>query len=184
MRAPTLVMHARGDARVPFDEGRVIAAGIPNAQFLALESNNHVLMENEPAWPRFQAMVREFLGSGPALPATARPGTSPAARFGADAATRLGGSTTLRTGARATAERGGAPHVRPGSAFAELTARELEIVTQVALGSTNAQIAAHLSISEKTVRNHLTAIFAKLEVSSRAQAIVLAREQGLLGAGR
>lgn len=63
VRAPTLVMHSRGDARVPFDEGRKLAAMIPGARFVPLESRNHVLLENEASWPVFMAEVRDFLGS-------------------------------------------------------------------------------------------------------------------------
>jgi pimeloyl-ACP methyl ester carboxylesterase/DNA-binding CsgD family transcriptional regulator len=65
-----------------------------------------------------------------------------------------------------------------GPAFASLTARERELVELIAQGRDNAQIAAVLGRSEKTVRNHITSIFAKLEVENRAQAIVLAREAG------
>jgi pimeloyl-ACP methyl ester carboxylesterase len=60
--APTLVIHAREDALAPFDGGRKIAAMIPGARFVPLESANHLLLENEPAWPRFLAEVRSFLG--------------------------------------------------------------------------------------------------------------------------
>ena len=49
VRVPTLVMHARHDARVPFESGRRLAAGIPGARFVPLESENHVLIEGEPA---------------------------------------------------------------------------------------------------------------------------------------
>lgn len=58
---PVLVMHARGDARVPFEEGRLLAGLIPRARFVPLESDNHVLLDTEPAWPRFLAELREFL---------------------------------------------------------------------------------------------------------------------------
>ena len=64
-----------------------------------------------------------------------------------------------------------------------LTTRERAILARVAVGESNAQIAARLSISEKTVRNHLTTIFDKLNVTSRAQAIVFARDRGLHGPG-
>lgn len=63
--------------------------------------------------------------------------------------------------------------------FAALTKREKEILTLVATGLNNANIADQLFISEKTVRNHLTNIFSKLDVSSRAQAIVYAKDIGL-----
>ena len=59
---PTLVLHAREDAVVPFEEGRRLAALIPGAQFVPLESKNHVLLENEPAWQRFLDAVDPFLG--------------------------------------------------------------------------------------------------------------------------
>ena len=61
VRAPTLVLHPRSDAIVPFDQGRVMAAGIPGAKFVALDSRNHLMIENEPAWHRFVSAVSEFL---------------------------------------------------------------------------------------------------------------------------
>jgi pimeloyl-ACP methyl ester carboxylesterase/DNA-binding CsgD family transcriptional regulator len=130
---PTLVLHPTGDARVPFEEGRLIASLIPGARFVALESHNHVLLEQEPAWRRWLEEVRAFL---------------PAASTG-------------------------------GGAFDKLTPRERELVELIAQGLDNAQIAVRLEVSEKTVRNHITSIFAKLEVENRAQAIVLARDAGL-----
>lgn len=68
---------------------------------------------------------------------------------------------------------------RSATGFSGLTAREGEILERIAQGLDNAQIAAHLGLSEKTVRNHITHIFDKLGVENRSQAIVLAREQGL-----
>ena len=62
---PTLVMHAREDAVVPFAEGRLIASLIPDARFVPLEGRNHVLLETEPAWGEFLASIDEFLGSSP-----------------------------------------------------------------------------------------------------------------------
>lgn len=61
VNVPTLVLHARGDAAVPFEEGRLLASLIPNARFVALESNNHLLTEHEPAWGKFVAALRDFL---------------------------------------------------------------------------------------------------------------------------
>lgn len=61
VRAPVLVMHATGDEMVPFDEARILAAGLPNARFVALESKNHLLLGDEPAWPRFLSHLRAFL---------------------------------------------------------------------------------------------------------------------------
>ena len=64
------------------------------------------------------------------------------------------------------------------ASFAGLTRRENELVELIAQGRDNAQIAASLGLAEKTVRNHITHIFAKLEVENRSQAIVLARNAG------
>ena len=58
---PTLVMHARDDALVPFDQGRRLAAGIPGAKFVSLASRNHLILEDEPAFPRFLEEMRAFL---------------------------------------------------------------------------------------------------------------------------
>jgi pimeloyl-ACP methyl ester carboxylesterase/DNA-binding CsgD family transcriptional regulator len=69
------------------------------------------------------------------------------------------------------------------SAFPALTTREREILEFIAQGLDNAQIAARLELSEKTVRNNITHIFDKIQVETRSQAIVLAREHGL-GAAR
>ena len=60
---PTLVLHCKDDAVAPFEEGRRIAAMIPDAQFVALEGRNHLILENEPAWPRFFEEVRKFLAT-------------------------------------------------------------------------------------------------------------------------
>ncbi len=64
LTVPTLVLHARGDARVAFEEGRVIAASIPGSRFVPLDSRNHLLLEHEPAWVNFLTEVRSFLGVG------------------------------------------------------------------------------------------------------------------------
>lgn len=61
--APTLVLHVREDAIVPFEEGRRMAATIPGAKFVALEGRNHLILENEPAWPRFLEETRTFLAT-------------------------------------------------------------------------------------------------------------------------
>jgi class 3 adenylate cyclase/pimeloyl-ACP methyl ester carboxylesterase len=61
---PTLVLHCRSDGQVPFDEGRRMAAIIPGARFVSLDGRNHLILEDEPAWPRFLQEVRDFLESG------------------------------------------------------------------------------------------------------------------------
>ena len=67
----------------------------------------------------------------------------------------------------------------PEEAFPELTARESELLDLIAQRHSNAKIAARLFVSPHTVRNHITHIFAKLQVADRAHAIVRAREAGL-----
>ncbi|MDP8947735.1 MAG: response regulator transcription factor [Actinomycetota bacterium] len=67
----------------------------------------------------------------------------------------------------------------PKEAFPELTDREREILELIARHETNPEIAKLLHLSQKTVRNHVSNIFAKLQVADRAQAILRAREAGL-----
>lgn len=134
VRCPTLVLHCREDSRVPFEEGRFLAAGIPGARFEVLESTNHTPLQGEPAFDRLLQVLDEF------LPATAA------------------GS--------------GAP------GFAGLSERNREIVELLARGLDNAQIAAHLGLAEKTVRNRVSDTFRILAVENRSQAIVRAREAG------
>jgi DNA-binding NarL/FixJ family response regulator len=67
----------------------------------------------------------------------------------------------------------------PPQAFPELTEREREILTLLAQGHNNAEIAQRLVLTPKTVRNHLSNVFSKLQVADRAQAIIRAREAGL-----
>jgi DNA-binding NarL/FixJ family response regulator len=135
VRCPTLVLHGRGDSVIPFDEGRKVAALIPGARFVPLDSRNHLLLENEPSWVQFVEAWEHFLPSA----------------SGEMAALLLD----------------------------ELTPREREVLEVLAQGLSNSRIAARLKISEKTARNHLSIIFNKLGVHSRAQAIVLARNAGL-----
>jgi len=67
----------------------------------------------------------------------------------------------------------------PSEAFPELTAREREVLDLIARGHTNQEIAQELYISQKTVRNHISNIFTKLQVADRTQAIIRAREAGM-----
>jgi hypothetical protein len=59
---PALVLHGRHDGAVPNEEGRRLASLLPDARFVRLESDSHVLQEGEPAWERFLSEVRAFLG--------------------------------------------------------------------------------------------------------------------------
>lgn len=137
VKCPTLVLHSRGDARIPFEEGRKLASAIPGAEFVPLDSRNHILLDHQPAWERFFRELEDFL---------------------------------LRSG--------GAP-ASPIGALSELTPAEHRVLDLLAAGLNNDRIAQQLAIAPKTVRNHINRIFGKLGVDDRAQAIVLAREQGL-----
>jgi pimeloyl-ACP methyl ester carboxylesterase/DNA-binding CsgD family transcriptional regulator len=59
---PTLVLHARGDARVPFEEGWLVASLIPGARFVPIEGRNHALLEHDPAFSRLFSELHDFLG--------------------------------------------------------------------------------------------------------------------------
>ena len=63
VRAPTLVMHARDDQRVPVSVGSAVAAGIAGAEFVTLESANHILLGREPASTAFVTQVRQFIAA-------------------------------------------------------------------------------------------------------------------------
>jgi len=63
VKAPTLVMHVRDERRVPVALGREMAAGIPNARFVALPGKNHVLLEQDPGMPIFLEQLRNFVGT-------------------------------------------------------------------------------------------------------------------------
>lgn len=130
VQCPTLVLHPKRSRAAPFEEGRLLASLIPNARLVSLDTENHVLTEDEPAWSMFVAELDRFLPYG---------------------------SAEL-----------------PG-----LSARETDVLERIARGLDNAQIAAHLGLSEKTVKNHITSVFAKLGVENRPQAIVKARSAGL-----
>jgi pimeloyl-ACP methyl ester carboxylesterase/DNA-binding CsgD family transcriptional regulator len=129
---PTLVAHPERDAVAPLEEGRLLAQLIPDARFLQLDSPNHFMLREEPAWASFLDALYAFLP---------------------------------------------APVVEHGI-FGELTDREREVLNLLARGLDNHQIGAKLDISEKTVRNHVSAIFTKLSVDTRARAVVLARDAG------
>ena len=141
LRVPTLVLHARKDEVVPLKAGKILASEIPGAQFVELDSANHILLRDEPAWDRFREAVLDFTG----VAAAAEPA--------------------------------------PDAAFAALSPREREVLALITDGLANAEIAERLGISDKTVRNHVSNLFDKLGVWTRAQAIVFARDRGFRPAG-
>ena len=59
--SPTLVIHSRRDAAVPFELGQEVAAGIPGARFAVLDTANHILPATDPAWNRCAGLIQEFL---------------------------------------------------------------------------------------------------------------------------
>lgn len=61
VEVPTIVFHCLHDNLVPFEQGRLLAAAIPNAKFVALESENHLLLSHEPAWTKFVTEMEAFL---------------------------------------------------------------------------------------------------------------------------
>lgn len=84
LQTPTLVLHAHGDSRCPFEEGRKLAAMIPDSRFVQLDSDNHILLGEEPAWGDFLDEIHAFLEVRVEQPiVSARPGnaeTEPAGR--------------------------------------------------------------------------------------------------------
>jgi pimeloyl-ACP methyl ester carboxylesterase len=65
VKVPTLVIHALGDQRIPVSIGRELAATIPNAEFVGLESNGHLLLGREPASKAFVQAIRDFMARHP-----------------------------------------------------------------------------------------------------------------------
>jgi DNA-binding winged helix-turn-helix (wHTH) protein/pimeloyl-ACP methyl ester carboxylesterase len=66
---PTLVLHSTGDRVIEFSAGRELAAAIPGARFVPIQSRNHLILEHEPAWPQYVETIRRFLGSEASLSA-------------------------------------------------------------------------------------------------------------------
>lgn len=61
VKVPTLILHARGDQRIPLDHGRELAAGIPNARMVTLESSSHIILGDEPAWQVCMDEITQFI---------------------------------------------------------------------------------------------------------------------------
>jgi len=75
VEVPTLIFHSRNDQAIPFSQGEELAAGIAGAKFVPLDSDNHILLESEPAWETFAKVSREFLdeGEAPHAPTVSKP---------------------------------------------------------------------------------------------------------------
>jgi DNA-binding NarL/FixJ family response regulator len=143
IKCPVLIIHPARDAVVPVEVGRSLVGLIPGSRFIEIDSDNHMPLAGEPAWPRLVGAVRSFL----AEPAPAVAG-------------------------------------RRALALDALTPRERAVLEGIASGLDNAELAASLGVSEKTVRNHITRVFDKIRVKHRYEAIVRAREAGLGANGR
>jgi len=140
IKCPVLILHPERDQLVPIEAGRSLVSLIPGSRFVELDSENHMPLADEPAWPRLVSEIRGFL-----------------------------------------AEPAPVSHALP---LDELTPREFAVLERIAAGMDNAELAAALGVSEKTVRNHITRLFDKIRVKHRYEAIVLAREAGLGTNGR
>ena len=140
IKCPVLVLHPERDGVVPIEAGRMLVSLIPGSRFVELDSDNHMLLADEPSWPRLVSEVRGFLADP------------------ASAAAAAGGRML---------------------ALDELTPRERTVLEGIADGLDNADLAAALGLSEKTVRNHVTRLFDKIRVKHRYEAIVRARAAGL-----
>jgi DNA-binding CsgD family transcriptional regulator len=137
---PTLVMHSRGDQMNPIAGSRRLAAEIPEARLVTLESDNHVLLDGEPATEVFFAAMADFLAPDAAAAATGVPVELP----------RLSGAPDP-------------------AALAQLTGREREVLDLVAAGRENREIAEALTLSVRTVERHLQTIYRKLGLTGSAQ---------------
>lgn len=73
VRAPALVLHPNRDEVVPFAQGRLLASELPDAEFVELESCNHIVLRHEPAWARFKEAVLDFTDRTPAPGRGSRP---------------------------------------------------------------------------------------------------------------
>ena len=157
------------DIRMPTMDGleatRRIRAAVPSAAVLVLTMYD----DDDTVFAAMQAGARGYLLKGAEqeeIERAIRAVVSGEAIFGPGVAARVLGYFT-------------APRTAPAEPFPELTGREREILDLMAAGRRNASIAADLGLSPKTVANHISAIFAKLAVADRAEAIVRARRQGL-----
>jgi pimeloyl-ACP methyl ester carboxylesterase/DNA-binding CsgD family transcriptional regulator len=140
---PTLVMHSRGDQMNPLEGGRRLAAEIPGAQLVTLETDNHVLLDGEPATEVCFTELAAFL--------------APDAEAVAIGVPRQG------AGLRAVGDQPDA------GSLSRLTGREREVLDLVAAGRENREIAEQLTLSVRTVERHLQTVYRKLGLTGSAQ---------------
>jgi DNA-binding NarL/FixJ family response regulator len=131
VQCPTLVFHARDDQMVTLDQGRKLAAWIPGARFVLLETDSHMLPATNDAGRTFLAETIEFLGGG-----------------------------------------------RPDKP--RLSRRQTQILSLVAQGMTDKQVARELGLSPRTVEMHVALALRALSCANRAEAVFRASQEGLL----
>ena len=143
---PTLVLHSRGDRMNDFEEARYLAARIEGARLVALETDNHIILEDEDAWAVYCSELREFL--------------APELEAASSQRARSGKQTADRAAANGHA-----------AAFDQLSPRELEILHLAAEGMDNDAIAQTLTLSVRTVERHLSNVYAKLDLHGKSARI-------------
>jgi pimeloyl-ACP methyl ester carboxylesterase/DNA-binding CsgD family transcriptional regulator len=143
VKTPTVVLHRREDRSIPFELGRELAAGLPEARFVALDGADHY-----PWFGDSDAVLRAVLNA-----------------LGIDGATAMGPEPRIG---------------RPSTEEPDLTSRETEVLTLVANGLSDREIAERLVLSPHTVHRHVANIRTKLGLPTRAAAVAAAARRGLL----